>query len=294
MWEIKNTKGFHQQLNRSYVYQEKYAGWMEYRKAISSFIDRYAPDYSNCLLLGAGYMNDIDLASLHSNYEGLTCVDVDSIAMQLGLEQQKMGRDPRVHIVEADVSGLPDDFFDEVDGYWERKDFSGLKLYLDGVEQHPKLPVEAVIEYDMVLISALYSQLVFSQIMGLLSQRDGEPAQFESVLRMILDFMPRFLDEFNTRLCELVKANGLIIAWSDILEYRRDDPLVLELTTHIDDTKFVDGVVDHYVSQYGHGISSYGMENLFRRLSVLDSKWLLWPFDPSRVFLVKLNVGRKG
>ena len=106
--------------------------------------------------------------------------------------------------------------------------------------------------------------------------------------------MPAYLQRLNSLFDQLTKPGGRLIVWSDLLEFTTADPIVSDLISHIDDTEFIGGFYDSYVAQYGHGISSYGMDNLFEQLEVIESRWLLWPFDDTRTFLVKLTAGAKG
>jgi hypothetical protein len=287
---MRTSKEFNQQLNRSYGYQEKYRNWKGYRAEISRFVSGQTPVGSDCLLLGSGYLNDVDLSFSQIQYNSMTCVDIDLPSTLLGLKQQGLEGQQKIRSIEADVSGLPDSFFDDVSQKIDREDLLDLQRYLDEVEMKPGISGLAGQSFDTVLVSALYSQLVLPQVIQLLSSKSSQ-SFIDSVVRLILNFMPRFLHRLNTLFYELMKPGGHMIVWSDLLEFRKEDPVLHDLISHIGDNEFIGGFYDSYVAQYGHGISSFGMENLFERLEVLESKWLLWPFDESRTFLVKMTAG---
>lgn len=287
---IETSKEFNQQLNSSYDFQEKYHKWEKYRAEIYRFVSQESPKDSDCLVVGAGNLNDIDLSSFLTHFTSLTCLDIDGQATLLGLQQQGVGEGKKIRSIEADVSGLPDSFFDVVSQKIGSEDFLGLQQYLDEVELEPNLSGLAGQKFDAVLVSALYSQLVLPQVIQLLSSKSSQ-SFIDSVVRLILDFMPRFLHRLNTLFYELMKPGGHMIVWSDLLEFRKEDPVLHDLLSHIDDKEFIGGFYDSYVAQYGRGISSFGMDNLFERLEILESKWLLWPFDESRTFLVKMTAG---
>ena len=70
-------------------------------------LDARTPSVKRLCLLGAGNLNDFDLASLMSAFQELVLVDVDADSLQRGLAQQGFARDDRIQIVApTDVTGI--------------------------------------------------------------------------------------------------------------------------------------------------------------------------------------------
>ena len=46
-----------------------------------------------------------------------------------------------------------------------------------------------------------------------------------------------------------------------------------------------------YLERYGHGLGSYGIEEISTHLLHVKEEWLIWPFSEKRKIIVKMIIG---
>lgn len=87
------------------------AAWILYaphrQRVTQLLLDARTPTSERLCLLGAGNLNDLDLAALSSAFREIVLVDVDAAALRRGLSRQGFAEDARFRVVApTDVSGV--------------------------------------------------------------------------------------------------------------------------------------------------------------------------------------------
>ena len=89
--------------------RESRDGWARFaghRAEVTRRIEAAATNQAASLcLLGAGNANDIDLQTLVRRYSRIELVDLDSTALQMGVQSQQLSPSPQLTLCEVDVTG---------------------------------------------------------------------------------------------------------------------------------------------------------------------------------------------
>ncbi|MDG2381968.1 MAG: hypothetical protein P8N76_09860 [Pirellulaceae bacterium] len=135
--------------------RESRDGWARFaghRAEVTRRIEAAATDQKASLcLLGAGNANDIDLQTLIRQYSRIELVDLDSTALQGGVQRQDLSPSRQLTLCEVDVTGG-----------LARLDLGSRDQWTDVVQQTPEWTPE---RFSVVVSVCLLSQLVESMVM---------------------------------------------------------------------------------------------------------------------------------
>ena len=67
----------------------------------------------------------------------------------------------------------------------------------------------------------------------------------------------------------------------------------LRIMSGIKSKEVMDTIYQNYSAEFGMGLGDYGLYNLDEKLKSYLSRWLIWPFDGSTSFVVKLKIYKK-
>ncbi|MBN2851965.1 MAG: hypothetical protein JXQ23_04435 [Clostridia bacterium] len=284
-------KEYNQQLNKSYDSLEYFKRWSDYRCELYKSYGKVLDGISSLCIVGAGFLNDICIDKLLEQVIDVTLIDIDGKAIKAGLGNHHL-QTSFVNIIEEDITSLDDDhFFEKIIYMLQADDLSGIRRYLsDDSLEISEFSLEK--EFDGVLVSSIYTQLLLSQYTFLLGQLLKQE-QFEDYLEPFMYFISKVIRKVNSRLLKHVKDDGVIICFSDILEYDNSDSKLQNLIENIGNKEYVSLIYDEYIEKYGHGLGSYGIEDLKEQMNLIDCSWHIWPFDAKRTMLVKMVTGTK-
>ncbi len=286
---MENTiSHYNTQLNASYSMENKFRAWSGYRENLRKICLQQGPWEGDIAIFGAGHLNDIDLQSLPTESVRLTLFDCDAMAIKKGLALQ--GYQGEVIKRIGDLTGLDQArFFTSLTVLMAEKDVVGVERFLDEwVCQGPDLQSEGT--FDLILISPLYTQLLWPQFLDLVVLMDLQ-AYRSQLTEAMLRFLVRLIETLHRSILKTLKPEGRCMAWSDIMEYSTQDPRYLFLSHKKEDLK--KHVLD-YEKQYGQGLGSYGLwhlETCLDKTHPIEENWLIWPFDKDRHLITKVIQG---
>ncbi|MBN2793797.1 MAG: hypothetical protein JXR88_00220 [Clostridia bacterium] len=262
---------FFKELNLSIPFQATYIAWTDYRNQITDLITNALEANQKILIIGAGNGLDLDYQRL-KKYQ-VTLVDVDESSINKGMAFQNVLFD---YIIE-DVTGLPSEFYKalEKNPNLYPQIFNTYTLAYEFNHED---------EYDAIIILPIYTQLLIPLFYQL--EKHAE-------IHELMTFVGQRIQLFHRKLKALLKDNGTIIVFSDILEYDFTDKTALLLIDQQQDQNFLKEHVYQYIRGYGHGLGSYGLYDLREEMNSMNEHYLLWPFDTNRLMLVQHESFKK-
>lgn len=300
-----SIKKFNNVLNSSLDIAQKHLMWESYRSNVTDMIETAIishPKGKSILVYGAGQCNDLDLPFFVKHFEKIVLTDVDYDNVIKGLKHQKVFdayRNGQILIKEMEYTGLSKLMFFEtmLDHFKKGETAEVIKAYIQIIQRQLEQS-EALIEndsYDFVLSSAVYTQLIYTQLQALLvrikQQRCYQEEEFVKIEEVLLDIMPFMLRRYNKGLLQQLKPDGLIMCMTDVLEDHIDGEFLKKVREKINDTYFVDDFYKQYTNESGYGLGSYGLVNLQTLVKTQIRQWAIWPFDDQRYFLVHFLIG---
>lgn len=284
-------KEFNKVINSSYNSKEKYIQWSAYREEISRFSSSSIVANGRTLIIGAGHLNDLDLTLIGKETKLISFIDIDMDAVEKGLKQQNIDLN-EIKLYEKDISGLDNiNFIRKILLILQADNLEGLEQYFETITDHP-VDLGIGQEFDTILISSLYTQLLLPQFQTIVYQLFDDMKR-SSAMECFMNFVPKIIRKVNATALQMMGPQSEIIVWSDLLEFRDEDKQLRVLIENIDNNEIIDQYYNDYVNKYGHGIGSYGLEELTEHIRVVDYKWLIWPFDAERRMLVKIIRGKR-
>ncbi len=148
----------------------RFERWTDYRNQITSFIDDHTDGhvFSHLLVVGAGNCDDLDLSYLMRKFKKITLMDIDLEAMQKGLKTYHLD-EKDIELIQKEFTGFDESGFFEslIDDLFQIDDGDKLIEYLNQkVKRALHVPIFKSHHqpYDFILVSPIYTQLVFHQI----------------------------------------------------------------------------------------------------------------------------------
>jgi len=147
---------------------------------------------------------------------------------------------------------------------------------------------------SLVLVTPIYTQLVYQQILILCSRirSNGYP---EHLINFIESYMQEKLVEiikrFNQNIVRVTKE--YLVVLSDIFQDRSDSEFMRNTKKIIDNKEAMDKLYKEYQSDYGFGMGDAGLFLLNDLINEVEREWLIWPFSSSIDMVVELAIYKK-
>ena len=279
---------FNKTLNESVSSDLNFHKWSGYRDAVTDYIKFYKNKNGTCVILGAGNIMDINLGELINPEYQTVLADIDIKSVNGGIERH--GAVDNIAVIKSDLGGLDAEaVMEKTSLLIKGNDIAGLNKYLETYKF--KIGSETD-DFDNVMLSSVYTQLFIPQFLYILQQSAINDNAKQVALETALKFTAKLIKHVNDEIIRMAATGASVCAWSDILEYADGDISLYDIKNHIKDKVWMDEFYQTYVRDYGHGLGSYGITDLARRLGDLTEKWLLWPFSKERTMIVKIIAGK--
>jgi hypothetical protein len=277
----------------------RYELWKDYRSKVDVEIQKQLTSsiQGDLLILGAGNCDDLNLNTYIPFFQAIVICDVDILSVNLGIQKQKISRS-KIKLIQSEFSGFEkSSFFDQFIQIIQKcTTESQIKKSIDELLAPMKKYLfleEYLSHFSMIIISPIYTQLVFQQILQIISvlriqKYPKEHADF--IEKYMLDQMPIIIDKFNRNIFKLLSRDGKVIVLSDIFESNVDTDFFQDINLNIENTAKMDTIYSNYVTKYGFGLGDYGLVSLNRYLEIKDYKWFIWPFTEKKQMIVKFVV----
>jgi len=294
---MKSIETFNRQLNQTD--NQRFENWRQYRLEATGYIlDAIRKDQKKTdrvIILGAGNMDDLDLMRISTTFSEVVLADIDLEAMGDALVHYDVKKN-NVRLKQVDFTGL------EKDPYWndflnqiqQSRTTAEIQTFLDRIHDTARnntFLLDDMHKYDVVIVSPIYTQLLFRQMLGYSAflKQEGTP---DDLLRYLengcLEMMPSVLDAFNRNAASLMNYGGMVVVMSDVFEAGKGTLFLNRVRAKLGDTLSMDDLYDDYVSEYGTGIGDYGFHYYDKRFSLRDHRWFEWPLDSRKSLIVKI------
>lgn len=283
------VKEFNVLLNHST--NNRYLRWEEYRNNLTEYIKYLLPEISESILvLGCGNSDDLDLSIIKNRCHKLTLSDIDGEALLNAMKKYDLNVENTI-VKPFDVTGLGDNhlwnnFVNEMAKIGTIDEISSFFIQLKTIITEYSFR-DFTQQYDAIIISPIYTQLLFQQGMSYISMLDNlnYPQELlEKIGEELLNLMPYLIDNFNLEIVKLLKNNGIVIVMSDIFEVSIDS----DIYSNLKSLHEIDSYHEEYMKKYGIGLGDYGLINLEDKLQKHNQKWFEWPFSPEKSLFVKV------
>ncbi len=147
-----------EQCRRNVEADDTWALYLAHRERVTRILqDARTESGERLCLLGAGNLNDLDLAALSAAFREIVLVDVDAVALQRGLSRQGFAEDARFRLVApTDVCGVFAEFAEMANGQQVRDD--AINKCLQKLTQLPDFGEP--VGFDVVASVGLLTQLI--------------------------------------------------------------------------------------------------------------------------------------
>ncbi|MBN2557471.1 MAG: hypothetical protein JXB33_01810, partial [Clostridia bacterium] len=267
---------FNRRLNASLVFKETSKGWANYKKEVTRRLSVAMKHGGRTVLFGAGNLLDIEIDEIAGISESIVLADIDTEsvkgAVSLSMLNKEKVRIEQTDLGGLDIAGLPG----EIDGYLASGDYAALARCLGSFRPSSFNPAAGG-EFDNVLFSPVYTQLFIPWFMERLNAHEVDAKKVAILLEPALSLAAGLIREVNDSVLSCAGGDAVAAVWSDILEYRNDDPVLDDIRKNIGDAGWMDMFYQNYELMHGHGLGSYGIHDMVSRLLDVSQDWMLWP-----------------
>jgi len=289
---MEEYNGFYNQLNTSQKLEDIYKRFSTYREELTEIvIDLISKSFDkkvHVVVFGAGNLMDFDYRQLDdlSTCKSIQITDVDNEAMRNGLDYLQLNKS-KIEVVNFNYLG------DFVDGHLNllinqlNLPYISKKESLDKVEEFfvnilNEFEQYSYLDYihikgDVVIVMPIYTQLLYLELIDKLQNTKG----YKHIQEYLLQKMIYVIDEFNKKVIKCVRAEGVLILLSDIIE----ESIVADKEP--DSRDEIKDKIETYEKTYGIGLGSFGLLNCCDYMVPLEEYYLNWEFNETRRFLVK-------
>jgi len=269
---------------------------------LKSLVERL-DNYKRAIVIGAGNMKDFSAAFFVSSFDEVILTDIDLISVNKALNDSNISEKDKKKItkIRIEYTGFEKNLFFK--DFKERivncrtfeKIDQVISSKLDGLEDY-KFLKDYKNSGDLVYVSPIYTQLVYNQVLRECSilRENGYPEHMlKYIENIMLDKMVGIINTFNDNIINALNYDGYLIVLSDIFQLDNNSNFHLRVKNGIKSYEVMEEIYEGYKEKYGIGIGDYGLLNLNEKLKSHLSRWLIWPFDESTSFVVKLKIYKK-
>jgi hypothetical protein len=269
---------------------------------IKSLVERLN-DNKRVIVIGAGKMKDFSATFFVRRFDEIILTDIDMISVNEAVSNLKISEKDKRKITKIRI---------EYTGFEKNSFFKDFKERIincrtfEKIDQVISSKLEGLESYrflkdyensgDLVYVSPIYTQLVYNQVLRECSvlRENGYPEHMlKYIENIMLDKMIGIIDTFNDNIITSLKDDGYLIVLSDVFQLDKKSDFYLRVKNGIRSHEVMEEIYEGYKLKYGMGIGDYGLLNLDEKLKSYLSRWLIWPFDESSSFVVKLKIYKK-
>lgn len=297
---MKSIELFNRNLNQSGVETEKQA---QFKKQVDLLLNSSLiriKEKELAVIIGAGKMNDFSLSFFVKNFEKTILTDVDLLTVNETIKYERFTKKElsKIERIRIEYTGFEaNQFFTD---FKERiincqsydKLEKVIKSKLDGLENYLFLK-DYNDQVDFMYVSPIYTQLVYNQLLRecAVLRENRYPEHFIKYLEeILLDEMIQVINRFNDNLVNSLKDEGILFVLSDVFQVDIGSEFHMRISNGIKNFDVMEEIYNGYQRKFGAGLGDYGLINLDDKLEPQLSRWLIWPFDDKKEFVVKLKI----
>ncbi|MCU6599325.1 hypothetical protein OCO53_02415 [Peribacillus frigoritolerans] len=252
-----------------------------------AFVDKVA-------IVGAGNCDDLDIEYLATKCNSIYLFDIDMESMEKGTANFPERTREKIQLIEIDVTGLDKvDFDHHLSSMLNRGETAkGIIRYLKDTENRLGQLSDRVFanyynDFDIVAISAIYTQLFYNWAMELLSDHVNQyqKKDVEEMKNGILDVRDEIVRTVNHSISKCTKQNGFCITWTDILKIEPE---------YMDTINEGLNAIFALASNVGYGAALIGVKTFIEKLdkNELTLRYWPWDFQENKQYLTIGIIGR--
>jgi len=252
------------------------------------------------VVIGTGKMSDFSLSFFVKNFEEVILTDIDLLTVNEAVKYERLTKKDTQKItkIRMEYTGFEQNkFFEDfkeriVNCHSYDKLEKVIKSKLEGLENYRFLKAYEG-EADFVYVSPIYTQLVYNQLLRecAVLRENRYPEHFIKYLEeILLDEMVGVIERFNKNIVKTLKHNGTLFVLSDIFEVDINSNFYHRVNNGIRNYDVMEEIYKGYQQKFGIGLGDFGLINLDEKLKSTLSRWLIWPFNDQKVFVVKLKI----
>ena len=301
---MKFMEVFNHDLNKSLNQENKDvdAFRLQVDLILKSLVERLN-DNKRVIVIGAGKMKDFSATFFVRRFDEIVLTDIDMISVNEATSNLMISEKEKRKItkIRIEYTGFEKNLFFQ--DFKERiincrtfeKIDQVISSKLEGLENYRFLK-DYKNSGDLIYVSPIYTQLVYNQVLRECSvlRENGYPEHMlKYIENIMLDKMVGIISTFNDNIITALKDDGYLIVLSDVFQLDKKSDFYLRVKNGIRSHEVMEEIYEGYKKKYGMGIGDYGLLNLDEKLKSYLSRWLIWPFDESSSFVVKLKIYKK-
>ncbi len=301
---MKLIEVFNRDLNTSLKHNSKDtdAFRLQVDLILKSLVERLS-DKEKVIVIGAGKMKDFSATFFVQSFDEVILTDIDMISVNESVNDLNISEKDKKKItkIRIEYTGFEKNSFfkDFKERIINCRTFEKIDQVitskLDGLDNYHFLK-DYQNSGDLVYVSPIYTQLVYNQVLRECSilRENGYPEHMiKYIENIMLDKMVHIIDKFNENIISSLKDDGYLLVISDVLQLDNKSDFYLRVKNGIRSHEVMEEIYTGYKDKHGIGIGDYGLLNLDEKLKSHLSRWLIWPFDESTSFVVKLKIYKK-
>ncbi len=301
---MKNIEVFNRNLNQSLNLEniETQNFKLQINLLLKSIYERL-DSFEKAIVIGAGMMRDFSLTFFVDTFEEVVLTDIDMLSINeveqtLNLSENEKNKITKIRI--------------EYTGFEKNQFFVDFKerivncLTFEKIDQVINSKLVDLENYrflhdyqesaDFIYVSPIYTQLIYNQLLRECSilRASGYPEHLlKYIENIMLDKMVEVINQVNNNIVASIKTGGHVMALSDVFQLDIGSDFYLRVKNGIKNHQVMEEIYEGYKAKYGIGLGDYGLLNLDEKLVPYLSRWLIWPFNEKRVFIIKLKIYKK-
>jgi len=286
-------------LNNSISTEYKISNWKQYRNNIMKFIKSNIDlnEVSSTAVFATGDAGDISLKFLLNNFKEILLTDISKKLLYKGLQKQLPEKSKKISLKTFDYTGLEQNNFYQkiINSLQNNENIKKIKINIS--KEMDSINFNSLCKnikktYDIIISLPIYTQLFYQHFIAILDyyniNQEYSDEKINNFKNFILNRMPIIINNYNKLLHYTVKNNGFLVALIDMLEYKNSSNILRKIKTTRSNN-----LIESEIEKHSYGISSYGIDNLKKYFQKRSSKYLVWPFNEKRSFIVKALLFKK-
>lgn len=301
---MKLMEIFNHDLNTSLNYHNKEVDTFRVQVdlILKSLIERLSNN-QKVIVIGAGKMKDFSATFFVRSFDEVVLTDIDMLSVNEAVNNLNISEKDKKKItkIRMEYTGFEKNSFfkDFKERIINCRTFEKIDQVitskLDGLDDYRFLK-DYENSGDLVYVSPIYTQLVYNQVLRECSilRENGYPEHMlKYIENIMLDKMVHIIDRFNDNIIASLKDDGYLLVISDVFQLDNKSNFYLRVKNGIRSHEVMEEIYIGYKEKHGIGIGDFGLLNLDEKLKSYLSRWLIWPFDESTSFVVKLKIYKK-
>jgi hypothetical protein len=297
-------KSFYGQLNQGREL-DRAGRWMSHRQEIKRLIESSLGQLGpkdELIILGAGNCDDFDLYNLAERFHSIILADIDNDSMQTAIREL----DPQLQLSIKCLDSVDFTGLDKVNFYARFQSLLDnqapavrlITFFQEISKEVAKKPVLTHLykRFAAVISSAVHTQLFYLHALSVfaVSSKFYVKDDVKQIVEGIAELRDILLRQYNEMLFSLVRSNGVIIMWTDIVLLDAQTEFIKEMIYFLSNEVERAHFMLRIMVSYGIESAVLALQDMHDKMAVegkLLRSWV-WPFNAEKQFITVGISGR--